>query len=194
MTHSWRRVASRLGWDHNPLRRGVDRIEAATMSALLAIFLIGGPALAVVAGRLADSAGLREQRAEQSWYQRPATLLASAGMQLGDSTDLDTAWVLARWTARDGQQRTGLVATTLDARAGERVDVWLTADGRLTHPPLSAADVRDQVTFTVLSLLMGLALVLAVTAGLLQVMFSRRRMAGWQRDWDAVGPLWSRKQ
>ena len=165
MKHIWQRAARRLGWDHNPLRRGVDRAEAATMSALLAIFIIGGPVAGVVAGRIADTAGIREQQAQQSWKQRPATLLESAAEQAGSSGAWSTAWVRARWTMPDGRQRTGLVATDLNARDGQRIDVWVTGAGQLTRPPLTTADVRDQVMFAVLSATMGLGFMLAAAAG-----------------------------
>lgn len=164
------------------------------MAALVAVFILGGPLAAVAGGRMADAAGIRQQQAEQGWYQRPATLLESAGAQIGSSEQWGIAWVHASWTLRDGQERTGLVAAELNARAGQHVEVWLTASGQLTHPPLSAADVRDQVTFVVLSVTMGLALVLAMAAGVLQLLFNRRRIAGWQRAWDAVGPLWSQRR
>jgi hypothetical protein len=190
----WQWIARWRGSDCNPLRRGIDRAEAITMMALVAVFILGGPLAAVAAGRMADSAGISRQQAEQGWYHEPATLLESAGEQAGSSVEWSVAWVRASWTLRDGQPRTGLVATELNARAGQQVEVWLTASGQLTHPPLSVADVRDQVTFVVLSVTMGLALVLAMTAGVLQLLFNRRRIAGWQRAWDAIGPLWSQRR
>jgi hypothetical protein len=193
MKHAWQRLARRLGWDHNPLRRRIDRVEAATMSALLAAFVLGGPALAVVSGRMADNAGIREQRSEQGDYRQQATLLQSPDAQLGNSNDWGTAWVHARWTLKDGRLREGLVAVPLNMRVNQKVPVEVNAAGELTHPPLTASEVRDQVMFVVLSVTMGLALALAAMAGVLQILFNRHRIARWQRDWDAVGPLWSKQ-
>jgi len=39
-----------LGWDRNPLRRRIDRVEAAVVAGLIAVFLISAPVLGAAAG------------------------------------------------------------------------------------------------------------------------------------------------
>jgi hypothetical protein len=189
----WRRAARFLGWDGNPLRRSVDRAESLALTVLIGVLVIAGPVLAVSIGRVADAGALRQQRAEASWYPARATLLQGADESMTDASDWDIAWVEAKWTLRDGEQERGLVATPLDARAGQQVPIWLTPGGRLTHPKLSATDIRDQVTFAVLLTVTGWAVALALGAVAVRVLANRRRMAGWQREWDVSGPLWSRQ-
>ena len=39
-----------LGWDRNPMRRRIDRVEAAMVAGLIAVFLISAPVLGAAAG------------------------------------------------------------------------------------------------------------------------------------------------
>jgi hypothetical protein len=183
----------RLTGEPHPLCRPVDRTEKSAMRALVATFVVAWLLVGLLAGEAAAAAGIRQEHAERGWRQVPATLLQSAAEGTGSSPDWGAAWVPARWQSPDGQRRTGLVATGLSARAGQQVPVWVTAAGQLTRPPLTAAGVYDQVCFVVLSVTMGLAVLLAVAAVSVRLLCDRRRMAGWQRAWDAVGPLWSRR-
>jgi hypothetical protein len=189
----WLRAARFLGWDGNPLRRSVDRAESLAMTVLIGVLVIAGPVLTISVGRAADAAALRQQRAERAWYPATATLLQSADDSMTNSSDWDIAWVPAQWTLRNGKVATGQVATTLDARAGQQVPVWLTKGGRLTHPPLAETDIRDQVMFAILVTLTGWAVALAIGVAAVRMLSNRRRMTGWQREWDVSGPLWSRQ-
>ncbi len=182
-----------LGRDRNPLLRHIDRLEAAILTGLVAGFVLAAPLVSIFAGRLADSTGLREQRAEQAWRRVPAVLEqnAAAGL-IGLDGAWDTSWVRARWPAPAGGSRTGLIATPLNARKGEVATIWVTQAGQLTHPPLSQAELRGRIAFAVLVTVGGLAGLLLLLAAALRAMISRRRMAAWERAWEATGPKWSR--
>jgi hypothetical protein len=185
------RVA-RMRRDDNQLRRRVDKVEAAIMTGLVVAFLIAAPLLAIVSGRLADAAALREQRAERGWRQVPAVLLQSAGAgQIDLDGDWDSSWVTARWALPGHAPRTGLIAVELNAQAGQRVPVWVTPAGKLTHQPLTGAEVRDQIAFAVMLAVVSLAGVLSLAAVAVRVTANRRRMIGWTRAWESTGPRWS---
>lgn len=181
-----------LGRERNPLLRRVDRIETAVMAALVVAFLAAAPLASIYAGRLADTQGLREQRAEQAWQQEPATLQqsASAGL-IGLDGAWSTAWVNARWPAPSGGHRTGRIAMPLNARKGEVVTVWVTPTGELTRPRLTGADVRDRIGFAVLLATLSVAAVELLIAVAIRAALSRRRLAGWENAWRAVEPKWS---
>ena len=117
-----------LGWDRNPLRRRIDRVEAAMVAGLIAVFLISAPVLAAVAGHWIGSAGMREQRAEVAWRLVPATVQGSAQGQI-PSGPADTVWMPARWTAPDGQARRGWILVSLGDAAGGSTRVWVTPSG-----------------------------------------------------------------
>ncbi len=182
-----------MGRERNPLLRQADRIETAIMAALVIAFLAAAPLASIYAGQLANAQGLREQHAEQHmWKQEPATLLqsASAGL-IGVDGEWDTAWVRATWPTPSGGQRTGELATPLNAHKGDVFTVWVTPTGELRHPPLTASDVRDRIAFAVLIALTGVIVLELLIAVTVRVVMGRRRMANWESAWRAVGPKWS---
>ena len=97
-----------FGWDRNPLRRRIDRIEGGVIAGLIVLFLIAAPVLAMVAGNWTRTAGLRQQRVEATWSQVSATVpRGSSPQQDFSSGAAATVRILARWTAPDGQPRSG---------------------------------------------------------------------------------------
>ena len=92
-----------LGWDRNPLRRRIDRVEAAMVAGLIAVFLISAPVLATVAGYWIGSAGMREQRAEVASRLVPATVPGSAQGQI-PSGPADKSWMPAAGRRRMGRR------------------------------------------------------------------------------------------
>jgi hypothetical protein len=186
----WQRVArSPKG---NPLQRHVDRIESAVVAGLVVAFLVAAPLLCVVAVRVAGAAAVREGQAESGWRPETAVLRQSAAAgQVGVDGDFGTSWVSARWVAPDGARRYGLVAVGLNAKAGQRMTVWVTPAGQLAHPPLGRAEVLAWETTGAVLAPIGLAALLVVAGGVVRVVANRRRMAGWTRAWAATGPRWS---
>jgi hypothetical protein len=191
MRQRWQLVRRLLGRDRNPLWRTVDRAEAWAMTAVLALGILAFVVLGVLAGHRAYSLGLAEQRADRGWRPAIATLEQSAA-QSADNAGW-VAWVPARWQLADGQHRSGNVATELDARAGQKVEIWVNSAGQQTTPPLNSVGVCDQVISVVLWVLLATAAAATITGGSIRLLCNRRRMAGWQRAWDAVGPTWSRR-
>src|SRR5581483_11341711 len=82
----WRRGARAVRglWpDRNPVRRRVDRVEAAIVGALLAAFLAGAPFAAIAAGHAGYRMGHQAASSERSWHQVSAVLLASVPVAWG---------------------------------------------------------------------------------------------------------------
>lgn len=162
------------------------------MTGLVVLFLVAAPLLCVFTGRLADEAGLRVQRAEQAWRPVQAVLQQSADQGLvGQDAAWGAVWVNARWHAPDGQARQGPIAVGLTAKAGQKVTIWATKSGEVTHPPLSHGEVLDGIANAALATAAGVAAFLALAAAVIRVAVNRRRMADWARDWDVVGPRWT---
>jgi hypothetical protein len=182
-----------LGWDRNPLRRRIDRVEAAVVAGLIAVFLISAPVLGAAAGHWSDSAGMREQRAEMAWRLVPATVQGNAQRQI-PSGPAGTVWMMARWTAPDGQARRGWISVTPGDAAGGSVRVWVTPSGSLTWPPLRHSQVQAHIALAewLTALVLGLLLCLAV--GMERVLFARRRLADWNRAWREIEPQWTRQR
>jgi hypothetical protein len=178
--------------DSNPLWRAVDRTEATVLRALIVAFLVLWLAVAIVAGRWADQQSIITERAEQGVHSVQATLLES-GAQAAVSGEWDVALVRARWPLPDGRTRYGQIATALDAKAGQKQQIFINQAGQQVRPPLNAAGVHDQIAFTVLSVSMLVGVAYAIAFGCVRMMFNRRRMASWQQAWDAIGPTWTRQ-
>ena len=189
----WQRLTRIISGSANPLRRHVDRLESAIMASLVVVFLIAAPLLSILAVREAGAAAARERRAESGWQRATAVLQQSAAAGLvAEDGAYDASWVTATWTMpHGGGKRSGLVAVQLNAQAGQRITVWVTRAGHLTHPRLTSAQVLQWEVIGATLAPIGLAVLLVVAGGAVRVVANRRRMAGWTRAWEAAGPRWS---
>ena len=189
------RLSRTLGWDRNPLRRGIDRVEAVIFAALIAVFLPAAPLLATMARHavLADTATV--SRAEQGWRQVSAVVErppASPAAEL--YTKFPITAVLARWTAPDGRRCSGWIEAAPGAHVGSRVLVWVDRSGMLTGPPASTMLMRGLGTGAEIGAAALLALMLYATGRAVRFLLDRRRLAVWEKAWQAVGPQWSRRR
>jgi hypothetical protein len=187
-------VARRLGFDHNPLRRRLDVIEAWLLPAVIAVFLAFGPLLVGGADAWAHARNAAVQQDQRSWHQVPAVLLqAVPGPVMSDNgANSWTTWTPARWTS-GGRPHSGLVPATSGTSAGSTVPVWLDRAGHVRAPPLTAAQVRDRATVAAIAALTALAVFLAAVALIGRRLLDRKRLAGWGTAWLSVGPQWSRR-
>jgi hypothetical protein len=185
------RLARRLGLDGNPLRRRTDKIAACLAALLVAVFLAGAPLLSVAAIGWAGRAGAAGQRAERSWHQVPAVLLQAAPARAGEV--LSYSLVPARWSAPGGRVRTGQIPVSTGLAAGRTVPLWVDAAGSPTGPPLShwAVLTRVAAAATGATAALGIALLCLACAG--RWILDRRRIAGWEAGWAAVGPQWAKR-
>lgn len=180
-----------LGWERNPVRRRIDRIEASMLALLVVLFLVGAPVLAGVAGRGIRAAGLREQHAESSW--RPVWAIVQPGVAYGDFRWAPgTVGRPARWTAPDGQPRSGWVLVRPGAVAGSRSRVWVNRRGALTHAPLGRAQIQDRTSIARVLTICGACVLLFFAGGAGRYLLRQRRLAGWDKDWRAVEPRWTK--
>jgi hypothetical protein len=162
-------VARQLGLDRNPLRRRTDWLESAIVAGLLAIFLAGTPLAAIAAGAWAHAAGLREQRAQRSWYQASLVLVHSAPRQAAFKRWPPPVRVRARWTQPGGQALLAEVPVPPGSRAGSRVRVWAGRSGPVAGVPLTSGEITARW------------------------LLERRRLAAWEYAWTRTGPHWTRR-
>lgn len=173
----------------SPLRRRWDRAEAAILGGLLAVFVIGGTLAALIGGRWAYDAALRVRHDELAASHRvPAVLLTTASQQPSGYYASAKAW----WRTPDGARHTGEVSALQGTAAGTTVKVWVTADGRLTGPPLQPMQVQGQGVLAGVLAVMAVALVLSGAGLAVHSAAERRRMSAWDDEWRAIGPKWSR--
>ena len=178
--------------DHNPLRRSLDRAEAVVLAAGIAVVLVGAPIAAFgtgPGGGLGAAAAARAERA--AWHPVRAVILQGVPRPSGNPYGAaNLAHVPARWTTPDGAVRTGIVMVAAGTPAGATATIWTSAQGVPTGPPLNAAQIRRQAVLAGLTSVLGLALLLAVSAIVIRRLLTRRRMAAWDAEWSATGPQW----
>jgi hypothetical protein len=188
------RLARRLGFDHNPLRRGTDRVEAALRLILVILLVTAVPVAAVAVGRWADHQALR--RAQAQWavsHQVTAVLLRDAPMAGSPDpyTSLLNDWVPARWQPPGQPPRTAEVLAVAGTRKGTSMRIWINPSGAVTDPPLRHRDVIGDVMVAVMTTCLMSWLVLLAAWTLARRELDRRRLNAWEAEWRASGPLWS---
>jgi hypothetical protein len=181
-----------FGWDRNPLRRRMDRVEAGMLAGLIMAFLIGAPLLVAGAGHWARAAGLRALRTQATWSQVSATVPPAAPNQSDRFPgQLDTVLTRASWTAPDGQPRSGLIATSPGVAAGNMARIWVSRSGSLTGAPRGRSELLGWTPIAEVGTALVLAFIFFFAIRLQRWLFERSRLACWHRAWRAQGPRWT---
>jgi hypothetical protein len=189
-----RRAARKLGLDGNPLRRRTDKIATWLMAQFLVVVLIGAPLFGIAAFTWAGRAGAAAQRAERSWREVPAVLLRSvpAPDSFADGV-FGYSWVPARWTAPNGQVRSGDIPVEAGLTAGRKVLMWVDAAGRPTDVPLTHRAVMARAATAAAVATAVLLIALSCLALIVRWVLDRRRLADWELAWAIVGPQWTKR-
>ena len=188
------RLARWLGLDHNPLRRGTDRVEAALRLAMILLVVVAVPAAAVAAGRWADHYALHRAQAQMAVDHQVTAVLLRDAPAIGAPdpyTSVPTAWVPARWQPPGQPPRTGEVLALVGARKGSTVRTWIDPAGAVTDPPLEHRVVVGDVWLAVVATCLLSWLLLLAVGVLVRHVLDRGRLRAWEAEWRASGPLWS---
>jgi hypothetical protein len=191
-TTRWMKLTRRLGRDGNPLRRRSDLMEAWLLPASIAAFLALCPVVAMVTGAWVHADNAAARHAQLSWHRVEAVLLQSAAGPMMSDNGANTwvVWTPAKWTA-DGRRYVGDVPAAAKSRSGSTIAVWLDREGKVRTPPLTAAQLGSRVVTATSFALAILAVLLAGLAWLLRRALDKRRLAGWELAWLAIGPRWT---
>jgi hypothetical protein len=187
-----------LGWDRNPVRRRIDRLEGGLLFGLIALFLIAAPVLAGVAEHGIHAAGLRQERAQASWH--PVWAVVQGGVAQGGRAQGVFTWPAkavakrVQWTTPGGQPRSGWVLVRAGAVAGSRSRVWISRRGSLTGPPLRPAQLRARISLAGALTEFGVGVLLVFVGDAGRRLLRQRRLAGWDKAWRAVEPRWTKRR
>ncbi|MGY0489656.1 Rv1733c family protein [Streptomyces sp. WG-D5] len=181
----------------NPLRRRSDAVEgwAALLLGLLA-FLVA-PAAGAAAGWAAHADAAEHARAQVAQRQRVrAELVEDAPDYVPSSSGVQntvTYPVKVRWT--DDGRRTVVATAPVSAGLdrGDPATVWLDARGRVTTAPWGSDAVWARALTTAFLVTATTATLALLTRCALRRALDRRRLAAWEREWNRVGPEWSRR-
>ncbi|MBB2941285.1 hypothetical protein FB565_000989 [Actinoplanes lutulentus] len=157
---------------------------------LVMVFLAGAPGLGWWAGR---SSYLSDVRAEE--WERTHVFAVTAQL-VGEPASTPAGTVAPRaatahWTAPDGTPRSGLVPVEPGSRSGDTIRVWVDDRGRLRGQPMD----RDPMAQALMAAAAAVLCLAGAVAGLRKIglgLLDRHRARAWQREWLAVGPLWSK--
>jgi hypothetical protein len=188
------RLARRLGFDRNPLRRGTDRVEAALRLVMILLAVVAVPAAAVAAGRWADHYALHRAQVQRVLNHQVTAVLLEDAPATGvpdPYTSIQTAWVPARWQPAGQPSRTGQVLAVIGARKGSPVQTWVDQSGAVTDPPLERRVIVGDVWLAVMATCLMSLLVLLAAGVLVRRVLDGRRLRAWEAEWRANGPLWS---
>lgn len=184
----WARL---LGPGRNPLRRPVDRLQGII---LLTVVLIG---LAVVPIALLVGQEVR-QRQEQAAelasvdrYEVAAELTQNVQFAVTDNEAQSLYPTSAIWQLPNGPVYSGSILAPSGSSKGERVMIWVSADGNPVAEPLTVEQAYWQGVLITLVVLLGSLIVLSGLYGIVSWVLFRARLARWAREWDAVGPYWT---
>lgn len=183
-----------FGWEPNQLRRQTDRVEGGVLTALILVFLITTPLLAVLAGHWTRGAGVRQQRAEVAWRLVPALMERGVPAQRDDfSWPSGTSWIRARWSAPDGQPGQGWIPVNSGTMPGS-ARVWVSRTGSLTGPPLRPGQLGERIAVAEM-----LAASVAISMFFLlgwagRCLINRQRLNDWEQAWRVIEPQWTRQR
>ncbi|MFF9815268.1 hypothetical protein [Streptomyces sp. NPDC014006] len=178
-------------WRNNPLRRHDDIIEAWIVLAVWAIVAVGGTVAGLVTAHAAGEV-FEQERAERRSVRAVLLNDVPRGVSaIGGTTDRRMASV--RWTTPDGSARTGRTLVDTGHKAGSEVTVWQDGQGRLTSAPTGSTEAAIESGFLATAAATGLAGLVVGAGAVARWRLDRRRIDGWDREWDLVGPRWGHK-
>jgi hypothetical protein len=177
--------------DDNPLRRASDRAETLVLIVLAAVFLTCAPLAAPASGAWAHAMAQRAELAQAASMSQVTAVVVSTPTPpvVGYGEVVSTA--KARWTAPDGAVMTGMVPVTVGTGVGAKLRMWTTRDGRPAVQPLSNSQVASLTVLGEVTGVAALAAALALAGVLARWSLNRRRLAGWDADWQSTEPRWT---
>ena len=158
---------------------------------LAAVFLVCAPLAAPACGAWAHAMAQRTELAQAASRSQVTAVVISAPAPKAVGYGDFVSRAQARWTAPDGTVVTGLVPAPAGTAAGARLGVWTTRDGHPVSPPLDGSQVASLTVLGEVAGVAALAAVLTVAGLLARRSLNRRRLAGWDADWQATGPRWT---
>ena len=177
--------------DDNPLRRASDRAETRVLLLLVMVLLAGAPLAAAASGAWAHAMAQRAELAQAASTSRVTAVVVSTPTPPAVGYEDFVSTAKARWTAPDGAVVTGLVPVTVGTSVGAKLRMWTTRDGQVTSQPLNDSQVASLTVLGEITGAAALAATLALAGALARCWLNRRRLAGWDADWQSTGPRWT---
>jgi hypothetical protein len=184
----------RLGFGRNPLRRRVDRIEAALLWCALILALLLVP--------IGSAVGTSYRNASDATAARQRALLHEVQARTLEGTEFEAPTapgeVLARvqvgYVDQHGVAREGTTSVVIGTKAGVDVPVWLDQTGQITTAPRTSGDSAALGSTIGVLTITGSWLLLWIAFLLARIPLDRRRARAWDTEWRSVATRWTRGQ
>ncbi|GAA0247884.1 hypothetical protein GCM10009527_050540 [Actinomadura nitritigenes] len=175
------RLRRRLGFERNPLRRGVDRRQRAVGIGAVAVFAaVAAPACACAAS-IAYAAGIRAERAEAAGHHRVTARVA--GIEKQDDGEQRYTYARLAWNAPDGREHSAVIAAGRTARLGAALRIWVDARGEMSRRPQDRTDTVAGAVFAGAGAAGGAALPPLAVYLLVRRRCDRDREEMWDAAW-----------
>ncbi|WP_371402805.1 hypothetical protein OHA10_33555 [Kribbella sp. NBC_00662] len=184
----------RLSFGHNPLRRRVDRIEAALLLVAIVIALLVIPAAAALGTTLHDRADQSAAQERAGVHQVHARTLDGTANAVPSTLGLTTTSVRVRWQDQSGASHEGETDVLLGTPVNAAVLIWIDQAGAMTGAPPTSGDSAALGTAIALTfpLLAWPAIFVAFRLALRPL--DSHRADEWAREWRRVAPRWTGHQ
>lgn len=183
-----RRLWRSAPWSRNPLMGGFHRLETVAVAVIVAFVLLMVPIAGAIGTVYYANSSERAQGERDTRQQVGAVLLEDSRPAAPDDDPRiprESDYASARWFV-DGVEHIGRLQTPSGATAGQEITVWVDADALPTTAPQSGIHAGlDGVALAVTVWFISAGS--AITAlYVLHRIGLRRRMAQWDREWEAA--------
>lgn len=186
-------IRRKLGFDDNPMRRRSDRVQAwarLVVIGLFVLFTFGG----VFAGLTTYGHELaREQADRQYGYQITGRVLETASRYSDSNSGSSSTSVRVGWRDTQDRWRTDRLTLAHAVRAGERLRLWIDAEGEASTTAPGHDRTIALSVFKGLGITLFLAFFLLLGYCVLTFVLDHRRLTELDVEWDTVEPRWRRE-
>ena len=181
------RLARWLLAGRNPLARGVDRLESATLVAVVLVGLLLLPVMLVLGSVTYADIIAASQEQTRARHKAVATLTEDGPKQPNATRDVyNSSAVPATWRLPNGATRTGEVRASDGLKAGAKVDIWVNQEGRVVDAPVSSTDAAWVAAVVAVSGWLAAIGLLATAQCGLHHLLNRRRYRDWAQEWECL--------
>jgi hypothetical protein len=170
-------IARPLG--RNPLLRAADRLEALLILVVIVGWLLVIPMAGAVDTAMYDGRHCLYAEEALTRHRVVATVLEATATTVGHYRALTS--VQAVWPAAGGE-RTGSFSLDTAAKPGDRLSIWVDADGNQAPPPTPTTQAALDAICGTLSILLSAIVVTALVLILTRSCLDRMRDAQWERE------------
>lgn len=174
-------IARLLG--RNPLLRAADRLEALLILIVIVGWLLVAPITGAVGTAIYD--GRHHLYAEEALTRHRVTATVIEGNTTTADGYLAPASVQAVWPVAGGE-RTGSFSFDAAVKSGDRLSIWVDADGNPVPPPTPTTLAAPDALLVALSILLSAIMVTALVLCMTRLCLDRRRYQQWERELRAI--------